>query len=180
MTKDIVSPSSFLLDGTFLLHVSPPILGRLVGNCPPLGEGPDGIVGFVSKGEKSECFPTISHLADLSPGFLCKIQVTLKISWILVPAKVTMKSCERRYSEITFKTCRYLGFSNAQIGLSKQLIVHPACKKSCPSSCARQRLIFRQACATQLSNLSGPLLRVLILYSNKQTKSKGSTTTPKG
>ena len=77
--------------------MTPPHLREACGELPPLGEGPDGIVGFVSKGEKSESFPIISHLADLSPGFLCKIQVTLKISWILVPAKVTMKSCERRY-----------------------------------------------------------------------------------
>ena len=69
---------------------------------------------------------------------------------------------------------------NAQRGLSKQLILWLAYPKfTHNSSYMVHRLRSRQAPDTPLSKISGSLLWALILYSNKQTKSKGNETTTK-
>ena len=70
---------------------------------------------------------------------------------------------------------------DAQRGLSEQLILWLAYPKfTHNSSYTVHRLRSRQAPTTPLSKISGPLLWALILYSNKQTKSKGNETITKG
>lgn len=102
--KTSMVPFSCLLDmSNFLMHCECGSQGRLEVNSQPLRKEPEGVVGFVSKDEEWVLPPLQVIWLLWAPVSFVKIRIAMKVSFILVPVMVTVKSCDRRHQKFTFK-----------------------------------------------------------------------------